>query len=122
MSDSLNLAGGLLDAIARLPRTTFTLPESVRLAGDPKTVTIRQLTVSEIKAAMEAKHFGEAGAKRGLYAVDGKVVTWTDNEAETIFDGFSNKVRDLVIKGFGKVCLPNQEETDSFFGSAKTEV
>ena len=75
MSDQQNLVAGAAEALSRLPRTTFTIPESSRLPHDPKTVTLRQLTYAEEKAAMEAeKHGGGTfvieGAKRALCATD----------------------------------------------------
>jgi len=123
MSDPLNLGMQAAAAIAALPRTTFTVPETARTATDPKTVTIRQLTFAEEKAALEAKgHGGHSfeyeGAKRALCAIDGQPITWTDNQIENVFMGLSNKVRDMVIRGFSLVCLPSQKEADDFLASA----
>jgi hypothetical protein len=125
MSDPLNLAAGAAEAISRLPRTTYKIPEGVRNATDPRTVTLRQLTYAEEKAAMEAKERGGGGflmegAKRSLCAVDDTPVTWTDNQAEIVFTGLSNKVRDLVVQGFGRIALPSKDESEDFLSSALT--
>ena len=123
MSDNpMNLGMQAAQAIAALPRTTFAVPETARTATDPKTVTIRQLTFAEEKAAFEAKsHGGHSfeyeGAKRALCAADGQPLTWTDNQIENVFTGLSNKVRDMVIRGFARVCLPSQKEADDFLAS-----
>jgi hypothetical protein len=125
MSDVLNLAAGAAAALAQLPRTTFTIPESCRTATDPHTVTIRQLTFAEEKSAMEAKEkgggsFASEGAKHALCEADGQPITWTDDQAENFYRGLSNKARDLVVQGFIKIALPNKGETEDFLGSAKT--
>jgi len=111
---------------AHLPRTTFTFPEGARALGDPKKVTIRQLTSGEEEAALIAANkkgigFEYEGAKRALVAVDGKPLSWENNGVEEAFLGMSNKVRDLVIRGFAMVALPSKGEADDFLASAKTE-
>jgi hypothetical protein len=122
-----NFAGEAAAAVASLPKTTFKIPESARTATDPKTITIRQLTFNEEKAAMEAKEHGGGsfaleGCKRAICAADGNPITWTDNQAESFFMGLSNKVRDLAVQGFVMVALPNKSEADDFLGSAQTTV
>jgi hypothetical protein len=92
MSDVMNLAAGAAAALDRLPRTTFEVPETARTETDPHTVTIRQLTFAEEKAALEAKEHGGGsfemeGAKRALCAVDGNPLSWTDNQIENVFSG-----------------------------------
>ena len=120
-----NFAGEANAAIASLPRTTFTFPEAVRTATDPKTITLRQITFNEEKAAMEAKEHGGGsfaleGCKRAICEADGKPITWHDDKAETFFMGLSNKARDLAVQGFIKVALPSKLETEDFLASAKT--
>ena len=120
-----NFSGEANAAIASLPRTTFTFPEAVRTATDPKKIVIRQLTYNEEKAAMEAKEhgggsFAAEGCKRAICEADGKPITWTNDQAETFFMGLSNKVRDLAVQGFVRVALPNKAEIDDFLASAKT--
>ena len=125
MSDIMNLGAGAAEALARLPRTTFTIPESCRIETDPTTITLRQLTFAEEKAAMEAKEkgggsFASEGAKRSLCEADGQPITWTDNQAENFYTGLSNKARDLAVQGFIKIALPNRGEAEDFLGIAKT--
>jgi hypothetical protein len=125
MSDVMNLAAGAAAALDRLPRTTFEVPETARTETDPHTVTIRQLTFAEEKAALEAKEHGGGsfemeGAKRALCAVDGNPLSWTDNQIENVFSGLSNKVRDMVVRGFVRVALPSKVEADAFLASGKT--
>jgi hypothetical protein len=120
-----NFAGEAGAAIASLSRTSFTFPEAVRTATDPKTIVFRQLTYNEEKAAMEAKEhgggsFAAEGCKRSICEADGQPITWKDNQAETFFMGLSNKVRDLAVQGFVRVALPNKAEIDDFLASAKT--
>jgi len=111
---------------AHLPRTTFTFPDGARAPGDPKTVTIRQLTSGEEEAALIAANkkglgFEYEGAKRAMAAIDGKALSWEDNGVEEAFLGLSNKVRDLVIRGFAQVALPSKGDAEDFLASAKTE-
>jgi hypothetical protein len=120
-----NLAAGAAQALANLPHTTFEIPERVRTATDPKTITIRQLLFEEEKAAMEAKEkgggsFASEGAMRSVCEADGNPITWTDDQAVTFFRGLSNKVRDLVVQGFISIALPAKDEVADFLASAKT--
>ena len=125
MSDTLNLAGQAAGAIAALPRKTWTIPESARNGTtDPKTITLRHLTYSEEKAAMEARERGGSvyiveGAKRSLCAADGNPLTWTDNQVETFFEALSPTVRELVVRAFTTWCLPTKDENDAFLASGK---
>lgn len=127
MSETKNIAAGAAEAERRIPRYTFTIPESARRTGDPKTVTIRELKYSEEKAAMLAKEHGGntyeyEGAMRGLEALDGRPITWENDGKQNAFESLSPKVRDLLAGAFLKYCLPTKEERDDFFGSVKIEV
>jgi len=126
MSNLSHLEGQAAAVIASLPRTTYTIPESARTATDPKTVTIRQLTSGEEEAALVASNrkgtnFEYEGAKRSIYAIDDRVLTDTNNEREEAYYALSNKVRDLVIRGFTRVAMPTNGEASDFLTSGKTE-
>lgn len=114
-------------AIARLPLHTFTIPESAReLENDPHEVSMRQLTFGEEQQALAAAEsqktsFAYEGTMRSIVAADGREITWNDNGKETFFAGVSNKVRDLLIRGFTNIALPQAGEVASFFASKKTK-
>lgn len=114
-------------ALARLPLHEFTIPESAReLETDPHVIVMRQLTFGEEQQALsisekQKSNFAYDGAMRAVVSADGKPITWDDNGKETFFCGLSNKVRDLVIRGFTQIALPTKEEVDGFFASMKTK-
>lgn len=127
MSEVQNIEAGAVAAEAKLPRFTFTIPESARRKGDPKTVTLRELLFSEEKAALLASTkgglaFEYEGAMRSFCAKDGKRLTWDNDEKQNAFESLSNKVRDLVVGGFMKFCMPTKEERDDFFSSVVVEI
>ena len=130
MSEIQQIAAAADSAVASLPRYTFTVPwalpemAALRGPGDPSTVTLRQLTYSEEKAAMQAKENGGhsyeyEGAMRALDQVDGRAVTWDGNEKERTWESFHPMVRDLLAGGFMKFCLPTRKARDDFFASVK---
>lgn len=114
-------------AIARLPLHEFTIPDTAReLDTDPITIEMRQLTFGEEQQALataekQKTSFAYEGAMRSIVSANGRPVTWDDNGKETFFCGLSNKVRDLVIRGFTHIALPQKEEVDGFFASMKTK-
>jgi hypothetical protein len=126
MSDIMNLAAGAAEALAKLPRKTWTIPESARNGTtDPGSITLRHLTYAEEKAAMEAKEKGghnsvAEGTKRAICAADGKPITWVDNQAEDFFISLSPKVRELCERAFLDFCMPSKEESDAFLASGVT--
>lgn len=113
-------------AVSRFPLHTFTFPDEVReLPSDPKTIVLRQLTFGEEQQALEAAtanktSFVLEGAMRSVLKADNKDITWESNGKEIFFSGLSNKVRDLVVRAFSKVSLPDPKVIDDFFASEKT--
>lgn len=128
MSNPLDLESGAAAALANLPRKTWTIPESARNGTtDPKTITLRHLTYSEEKAAMEAKEKGGhityvECAKRALCAADEKPLSWTGDEVERFFEALSTNVRELVVRAYLSFCMPSDEETKSFLASGKVTI
>ena len=125
MSDIHDLASGAADALARLPRTTYTIPEDARLETDPKKVTIRVITSGEEWAARaSAKRKGveyeQEGAKYALCAIDGQPLTWERNQVEEAYFALSPAVRELVVMGFMERNMAKQSAYASFLASAKT--
>jgi hypothetical protein len=122
-----NFAGEAASRIEALPRYDFDVPEEERTETDPKTLTIRQLTYAEEKTAMEAKEHGGGsflieGTKRAIYAADGKRITWTDNQAESFFEGLSPAVRELAQNAFASVNMPKKKNVDTFLASKKITI
>lgn len=121
-----NIAQEAASTVARLPRHTFKFPESVlELDTDPSSVTLRQLTFGEEQQALSAAEanqtsFAYEGALRAVCAADGKEITWQDDGKATFFSGVSDKVRDLIIRAFIRIALPQKEDVDSFFASQST--
>ncbi len=128
MSEEQNLSVAAAQAEDRVPRYTFTVPEAARTRPktDPKKVTIRELLYMEEKAGYKAEANGGNTwqyecAMRSLYAVDGRKVTWTDDEKQKIFEELSQPVRDLVVSAYLKFCVPSAKARDDFFASEEIE-
>lgn len=115
-------------AVGKFPIHTYTIPEAAReLDTDPKEISIRQLTMQEEKqalarAANNQTSFTYEGAMASVVAADGKEITWTDDGKETFFSSMSNQVRDLVIRAFARIALPEVKTANDFFGSEKKKI
>jgi hypothetical protein len=123
-----NIASAADELVDRLPVHTFTIPESSReLPADPSTISLRQLTLGEEQQAMKAAEhrgvpFAYEGAMRALVAADGKELSWRDDQKPRFFGDVSDKVRELIIRGFNKVCMPTVKESADFLASEKISV
>jgi hypothetical protein len=127
MSEEQNLAQAAAAAESRVPRYTFTIPETSRTRPtDPKTVAIRELLYMEEKAGYKAADNGGNNwqyecAMRALYACDGKKLTWDNDEKQTRFESLSQPVRDLVVSAYLKFCVPSKKDREDFFNSVEVE-
>ena len=128
MSDTNSTNPGGLDAalLAKIPRHTFTIPESAKeLATDPTVVTLRQLTLDEeIQATTAAGVSGKPiiyeSTMRAVVAADNVEITWTGDGKVRFFAGVSSKVRDLIIQAFGHISLPARKDSEAFLSSEVT--
>ena len=113
-------------AIARIPKHTFTIPETSRgLDTDPKTITLRELTYGEEQQAQQAAKAHDTtvlneSAMRSIVAADGKPITWENDGKQRFYEGLSNKARELVMQAFVDIGLPKPEERAAFLASKKT--
>ena len=113
-------------AIARIPKHTFTIPESEKgLETDPTTITMRELTYGEEQQAQQAAKAHDTtvlneSAMRSIVAADDKPITWENDGKELFYAGLSNKVRELVMQAFVEIALPKPEGRASFLASRKT--
>lgn len=108
-------------------RVTFQIPEQVRSGADPKSVTLRHITIDEEGDAIRVAEANKTLVayelvKRALIAVDGNPVTWDRSEPDTWVAKLSPKVRNLLLKGFDSMHAPAADDAAAFLASAKTDV
>lgn len=136
---SPNLGAAAQAVTDRFPRHTFTIPDADKLdkelkylgcrelSSDPHTVTLRQLTFEEEQSALVAAKvknvdYAYEAAMRSVVEADGKAVTWDSDAKEAFFRGLSNQCRDLVIRAFQKIALPQPAAAALFLASEKIAV
>jgi len=114
---------GLPQAMRRRVHT-FTIPEKVRQANDPKTIGLHELTFEEESAVFETGGTASSNhqtairlLRRSLAEVDGRPVNKSANEDEILLARWSPKVRKLAVQGFGFLHNTTDEEDADFFGS-----
>lgn len=110
------------------PRTTYTVPESMRDASkQPAKVSFRQLTADEELTASKAGKFDVMrsqyeAVKLSIVAVDGKPVSVADGTVDSFWEHADPRLRSLLIDAYNRLSSPTREESASFFKSAQIEV
>lgn len=108
---------------------TYKFPEPMRKAipSCPTSVSMRALTADEELTAsklgkLDYMRSQYAAAKLAITAVGGKLVTTSDGSTDAFWEAADPKVRSLILQAYNKSCSPDQEDEDSFFGSAEVSV
>lgn len=127
MGDQIENAQNPQTAVSALeasrPRFSFKIPESARqLASDPHTVVLRMPTVADdLRASSVAQDSREAlgyeRLKNALDEVDGRKVTWENDEKDRVVEACSPKVRQFLGMAYTKAFSPNNDEMEAFLGS-----
>lgn len=115
------------------PETRFEIPESSRTyPTDPKSVTMRPLTLREemeaekAAAAMGGTRRAEAAelVRRMVVAVDDKPVDWgsTGPNGPEWYERCSPKVRDIIAGAYLPLNVPSEEERQAFLASRRVSV
>lgn len=104
----------------------FRVPEAARVGeADPTTIVVRELTVDEVETARKlgmgdrVKSMTEQ-TKLSLYEVDGHIVDHTRDEGTYLFNGWSQKVRELAILAYDKVSSNDAEDMNAFLSSMES--
>jgi len=113
------------------PRYTYKVPDSKRsAAGDPHTVTLVALRVSEeieCEALAAAKSGSEPvwlteAIRRSVVAVDGKPIDWSSPGGPEWYERTSAPVRNLIKKAFKRVNTAGEAAERDFLGSESVEL
>lgn len=112
----------------RVYTTTYTIPEDVRDAErDPMTITLRELTGTEmIEAVKLGRAIGRGGEDQtvlmSIFEVDGARVNHAEEEATAYWARWSAKTRILVQAAWGRIHTTTKAEDAAFFDSARPGV
>lgn len=110
---------------ANRPKFEFTIPESCRvLPSDPKTVVLQLITVAEEGLANKAAtaqggQFAYEALKHSIYSADGRPITWESAGKDHFLEGCSSKSRNLLLRAFERIHVPQPQESEDFFASQK---
>lgn len=104
----------------------FQVPETARKEGDPRKITLRELTGDQQIDALRAAggdrvRTGIELAKAALYAVDDAVVDHAAFGAEKYWAKWSPKVRSLLVQGYTHTHNSSDAEDAAFLGSMAVE-
>lgn len=109
----------------KLPRHTFTIPESVRTKNDPSTITIQELSLEQDmhgQKLIEKSKNPYDKVKLSIVAADGKPLDWGKGEVDSLFESMSARARDLVSRAFIKVHTVEDSEASDFLDSQTVEI
>lgn len=88
----------------------------------PEVITMRTLSADEELQANQIGRFNLLkaqydAAKRSIVALDGKVVSYPEGEADKFWEAAGPKVRSLILQAYNKAAAPLKEDEDAFFAS-----
>lgn len=127
MSDAdapLPLPGATVITRKAQARFTFTIPGSVRVTGDPMTITLVPLTLKQdLDGNKLMEREGAWGkVKMALSQVDGRPVNWASGEVDEVIESMSPPVRELVMAAYIRIHMPPGQAVDDFLGSMATSL
>lgn len=102
---------------------TFKIPKSARVAPeDPQTVTLRELTPSDIEMARKLGRGQDNKAsheamKMSIFQVDGVEVDHSEDQAAYYWNVWSAKVRTLITTGWEKIHTVEEAVEQDFLDS-----
>lgn len=109
------------------PEIDYQIPDRIRaFPEDPKSVTVRPITIKEeIDANNVATTNGSGAAglvieivRRAVCRINGKAIDWSTPDPQWI-EAASPKVRDLITEAVLKWNRVSKSESDDFFASEK---